>query len=136
MQLSTTLRNTLADAIDTAVGTTGFARFYTTGLASLLASAACSNPAFGDAGAGVAGAIDLDVTPAVQDTSPAAAGDCVRLGFYASTAATSGADIFMLGVAPSGTPDVTMSNPVIATTDTVQISSLRITVPAGTPDVT
>ena len=133
MQLSTTLRNTLADAIDTAVGTTGFARFYTTGLTTLLASAACSNPAFGAAATGV---ITLDVTPAVEDTTPAAAGTCVRLGFYASTAATSGAFIFMLGVATSGAPDVTMSNATIATTDTVQISSLTVTVPAGTPDVT
>ena len=133
MQLSTTLRNTLADAIDTSVGTTGFARFYTASLATLLASAACSNPAFGAASNGV---ITLDVSPAVEDTSPAAGGTCVRLGFYASTAATSGADIFMLGVATGGAPDVTMSNNVIATTDTVQISSLTVTVPAGTPDVT
>jgi hypothetical protein len=133
MQLSTTLRNTLADAIDTSVGATGYARFYTAGLATLLASAACNNPAFGVASSG---AITLDVAPAVQDTSPAAAGTCVRLGFYTSTAATSGADVFMLGVATGGAPDITMSNNVIATTDTVQISSLVITVPAGTPDVT
>ena len=133
MQLSATLRNTLADAIDTSVGTTGFARFYTAALATLLASAACSNPAFGAASSG---AITLDITPAVEDTTPAAAGTCTRLGFYASTAATSGADIFMLGVHTTGSPDVTMSNNVIATTDTVQISSLVITVPAGTPDAT
>lgn len=133
MQLSTTLRNTLADAIDTAVGTTGRARFYTTGLTTLLASAPCNNPAFGAAATGV---ITLDVTPAVEDTSPAAAGTCVRLGFYANATATSGAFQFMLGVATSGAPDVTMSNNVIATTDTVQISSLTVTVPAGTPDVT
>ena len=133
MQISTTLRNTLADAIDTAVGTTGFVRFYTSGLASLLASAACNNPAFG---AAATGTITLDVTPAVEDTSPAAAGTCVRMGLYASTAATSGAFVVMMGVATSGAPDVTMSNNVIATTDTVQVSSLTITVPAGTPDVT
>ena len=133
MQISTTLRNTLADAIDTAVGTTGFVRFYTSGLASLLASAACNNPAFGGAATGT---ITLDVTPAVEDTSPAAAGTCVRMGLYASTAATSGAFVVMMGVATSGAPDVTMSNNVIATTDTVQVSSLTITVPAGTPDVT
>jgi len=133
MQLSTSLRNTLADAIDTAVGTTGRARFYTTGLGTLLASATLNNPAFG---AAATGAITLDVTPAVQDTSPAAAGTCVRLGFYTNATATSGAFVFMLGVATSGAPDVTMSNNVIATTDTVQITSLVVTVPAGTPDVT
>ena len=133
MQLSTTLRNTLADAVDTAVGATGRARFYTSGLASLLASATLNNPAFGAAATGV---ITLDVTPAVEDTSPAAAGTAVRLGFYANGTATSGAFVFMLGVATSGAPDVTMSNNVIATTDTVQVSSLTVTVPAGTPDVT
>lgn len=133
MQLSTALRNTLADAIDTDIGTTGKARFYTTGLTTLLASASCNNPAFGNAATGV---ITLDVTPAVEDTSPAAAGTCVRLGFYQNATATSGAWRFMLGVATSGSPDVTMANNVIATTDTVQISSLTITVPAGTPDVT
>lgn len=133
MQISTTLRNTLADAIDTAVGTTGKIRFYTAGLTTLLASAACSNPAFGAAASGV---ITLDVTPAVEDTSPAAAGTCVRMGLYANATATSGAYVAMLGVATTGAPDVTMSNNVIATTDTVQVSSLTITVPAGTPDVT
>lgn len=133
MQLSSTLRSTLADAIDTAVGTTGRARFYTSGLSTLLASASCNNPAFGNAATGV---ITLDVTPAVEDTSPAAAGDAVRLGFYANATATASAFVFMLGVATSGSPDVTMSNNTIATTDTVQVGSLSVTVPAGTPDVT
>ena len=135
MQLSASLRDTLGDAIDADVGATGFARFYTAALATLLASASCNNPAFG---ASSSGAITLDVSPAVEDTSPAAAGTCARLGFYQNNTATSGAaaQSFMLGVATSGSPDVTMSNNVIATTDTVQISSLVITVPAGTPDVT
>ena len=133
MQLSVALTNTLANAIDTAVGTTAKARFYTTSLTTLLASAPCNNPAFGTA---ATGAITLDVTPAVEDTTPAAAGTAVRLGFYTDATATSAAWHFLLGIATSGTPDVTMSNNVIATTDTVQISSLSITVPPGTPDVT
>lgn len=133
MQLSNTLRSTLADAIDTAVGATGRARFYTTGLTTLLASCPLSNPAFGAAATGV---ITLDVTPAVEDTTPAAAGTAVRLGFYTNATATANAWVFLLGIATSGSPDVTMSNNTIATTDTVQISSLTVTVPAGTPDVT
>lgn len=133
MQLSVALTNTLADAIDTAVGTAAKARFYTTGLTTLLASASCNSPAFGNAAGGV---ITLDVSPAVEDNAPVAAGTCVRLGFYSNATATSGAFHVMLGVATSGSPDVTMSNNVIATTDTVQISSLTITVPPGTPDVT
>jgi len=133
MEISATLQDQFANAIDTAVGTTGFARFYTAAYATLLASAGCNNPAFGTAATGV---ITLDVTPAVEDTSPVAAGTCVLLGLYASTAATSGAFIAAMGVATGGSPDVTMSNNVIATTDTVQISSLTITVPTGTPDAT
>lgn len=133
MQLSETLTNTLANAIDTAVGTTAKARFYTTGLGTLLASADCGNPAFGTASSG---AISLNVTTPVEDTTPAAAGTAVRLGFYSNAGATSAAWHILLGIATSGAPDVTMSNNVIATTDTVQISSLTITVPQGTPDVT
>jgi len=131
MRLSLALRNTLADAIDTAVGATGFARFYTTTGTTLLASASLSNPAFGAASAGD---IILDVTPAVEDTTPAAAGTCVRLGFYPASSGAYSTDVFMLGVATGGTPDVTMSNNVIATTDTVQVASLTVTVPAGVPD--
>ncbi|MEE9581014.1 MAG: hypothetical protein V3V74_06855 [Nitrosomonadaceae bacterium] len=131
MRLSTGLRDVLADAIDTDVGATGFARFYTASGTTLLASAACSNPAFGAAATGV---ITLDVTPAVEDTTPAAAGTCIRLGFYSAATGAYATDVFMLGVATGGSPDVTMSNNVIATTDTVQVASLTITVPAGVPD--
>jgi len=133
MQLVDALRTTLAAAIVTDLGATAFARWYTTGLTTLLASAACSNPAFI---AGAAGVTDLDVTPAVEDTSPAAAGTCVRLTFHLNSTAASGLWRLQLGVATSGSPDITMANNVIATTDTVQLSSLSITVPAGTPDVT
>ena len=133
MEISSTLQDQFADAIVTAVGATGFARFYDDGaFTTLLASASCNNPI---APAAATGVITLNVTPAVEDTTPAAAGTCTRLGFYTSTAATSGAFIFMLGVNTTGTPDVTMSNNIIATTDTVQISSLTITVPTGSPTV-
>ena len=128
MQINNTLRSTLADDIDAAVGTTGFARFYTASLTTLLASCSLQNPAFGSAATGV---ITLAGTP--QDTTPAAAGTAVRLGFYTSTAATSGAWVMLMGINTTGTPDVTMANNTIATTDTVQISSLTVTVPAGTP---
>ncbi len=132
MQLVPALQNTLADAIDADLGTTAFVRWYTTGLTTLLAEAACNNPAFG---AAVAGVITFDISPVVEDTSPAAAGTCVRLCFYLNNTDASGLWRLQLGVATSGTPDVTMSNNVIALTDTVQLSSLTITVPAGTPDV-
>ena len=131
MQISSGLRDILGDAIDTECGATAFARFYTAALATLLASAACSNPAFGSSSGG-----DITLSGTPQDTTPAAAGTCTRLGIYKTTAATSALWVLLFGVATGGAPDVTMSNNVIATSDTVQVSSLVVTVPAGTPDVT
>lgn len=133
MRINAALRNTLADDIDAAVGSTGFARWYNAAGALLLASAALSNPAFDNAAAGV---ITLDISPLVEDTTPAAAGTCVRLGIYPASTGAYATDIFMLGVATGGTPDVTMANNVIATTDTVQLASLTVTVPSGAPDDT
>lgn len=133
MQIVDALRTTLVAAIVTDLGATCFARFYTTALATLLASASLSSPPFI---AGAAGVTDLDITPPVEDTSPAAAGTAVRLTFYLNNTDTDALWRIQLGIATGGTPDVTMSNNVIATTDTVQISSLSFTVPAGTPDDT
>lgn len=132
MQLVDALRNTLADAIDTDIGATGRVRFYDSTLTTKIATIALANPAFGAASTGT---ITLDVTPALQDASPVA-GTVGRIGLYQNATAASGAWRVLLGVATSGTPDVTMANNVVATTDTVELSSLTITVPAGTPDVT
>lgn len=132
MQLVDELRNTLADAITADIGATGFVRVYTTGLTTLLASAALENPAFGVA---VAGAIALDVSAEVTDTTPVA-GTAVRLGFYQNNTAASGDWRMLLGLAPSGTPDLLMPNNVIDTSDTVRVSSLIIVVPAGSADDT
>jgi hypothetical protein len=123
MQLGTTLRNTLADAIDTAVGTTGSARFQNTAQTATYASCSLSNPAFGAAATGV---ITLSGTP--TDTS-ASAGTTTRLGFY--DAATAGNLVFTLSVNDTGSPDVTISNNQLSLGDQVEISSLTITVPAG-----
>jgi hypothetical protein len=134
MQISTGLQDILADAIDTEInGSTAQVRWYTSSLTTKLASALLATPsAFG---ASSSGTITLNGVP-LEDTSPAAAGTCVRLCIYKTTAATSGAFVLQFGVNPTGSPDVTMANNVIATTDTVQLTSLTVTVPAGTPDVT
>ena len=123
MQLGTTLRNTLADAIDTAVGTTGSARFQNTAQTATYATCNLSNPAFGAAATGV---ITLSGTP--TDTS-AGAGTTTRIGFY--DAVTAGNLIFTLSVNDTGSPDVTISNNVLQAGDQVEISSLTVTVPAG-----
>ena len=132
MQLVDALRNTLADAIDTDIGATGFVRFYNTALTTNIASISLANPAFGAASTGT---ITLDVTPALQDASPTA-GTVGRIGLYQNSTTAAANWRVLLGVATSGTPDVTMANNVVATTDTVELSSLTITVPAGSPDVT
>jgi hypothetical protein len=132
MQLVDALRNTLADAIDTDIGATGFVRFYNTTLTTNIASISLANPAFG---AAATGTITLDVTPPLQDATPAA-GTVGRIGLYQNSTGAAGTWRVLLGVATAGTPDVTMANNVVATTDTVELSSLTITVPAGTPDVT
>ncbi len=128
MLLATGLRNTLADAIDTAVGTTGSARFQNTGQTATYATCNLSNPAFGGAATGV---ITLSGTP--TDTS-AGAGTTTRCGFY--TAVTAGTLLFTLGVNDTGTPEMTISNNVLSAADQVEISSLTVTVPAGAVDAT
>jgi len=132
MQLAPTLRTTLAAAIVTDLGSTAFLRLYSSGFAVQVATAALSNPPFV---AGAAGVVDLDVTPAVEDASPLA-GTVVRLGIYLNSTDTSALWRVLMGVNPSGSPDITMSNNVVVTTDVIQVASLSITVPAGTPDVT
>ena len=140
MQLSTTVRNSINDAIDDDIGTTGEVRFFVTGgatPASEAAAIALNNPAFSASGTGTAGVMALNTATTLEDTTPAGnASPVTRLCFYASTAAANSAWLLQLGIATSGAPDITMSNNTIATTDTVQLTSLSITCPAGTPDVT
>ena len=124
MQLGTTLRNTLADAIDTALGITAAARFQNGAQTATYATCNLGNPAFG---AAATGAIAVTGTP--SDTS-AAAGTTTRIGFY--DAVTAGNLILTMSVNDTGSPDMTISNNVLSLGDQVDISSLTITVPAGT----
>ena len=124
MQLSTTLRNTLADAIDTALGGTASARFQNAGQTATYATCNLNATPFGAAATGV---ITLNGTP--TDTS-AAAGTTTRLGWYDAVAA--GNLVMTMSVNDTGTPDVDISNNVLSLGDQVEITSLTITVPAGT----
>jgi hypothetical protein len=132
MQIIDALRTSMAAEIPTDIGATGFARFYSSGFATLVASCSLSNPAFT---AGAAGVQDLDVTPVPEDTSPTA-GTVDRIGIYQNSTAASGLWRLLFGVNPTGSPDITMANNVVTTTDTVQLQSLSITVPTGTLDQT
>lgn len=82
-----------------------------------------NNPAFGAASTGVA---TLDVDPAVEDTS-ATGGTTTVAKFKTGTAATT---ILSCTVGTSGA-DINLTNNVIAATETVQITSLTVTVPAS-----
>jgi len=136
MQLSDGVRNAINDAIDVTVTVNSEMRFFVTGGATPATEAAAiiaNSPTFLASGTGTAGIMALNVATTLEDTTPA--GDTspvTRLCFYTNTAATDGAWHLQLGIGTTG-GDVTMSNNTIATTDTVQITSLSITCPAGTP---
>lgn len=130
MQIIDALRTSMAAEIPTDIGATGRARFYDATLTTLIATMGLSNPAFT---AGAAGVQTLDVTPIPEDPSPAA-GTVARIGIYQNTTGAAGTWRMLFGVATGGTPDITMANNVVTTTDTVQLTSLVITVPTGTLD--
>ena len=139
MQLATSIQNAILDAIDAELNGAGpEVRFFVSGGATPTNEAAqilLNTPTAFDAAAG--GSMALDVAPALSDTTPAGHASAVtRLCFYASAAAADNAWLLQLGINPTGSPDVTMANNTIATTDTVQLTSLTLVCPTGTPDVT
>ena len=142
MQLSGTVREAILNSIDAEISTAGEVRFFVGGGATPTGEAAAialNSPAFLAAAAGTAtsGQMDLNTATTLQDTTPAGnASPVTRLCFYLNTAAADSAWLLQLGIATSGSPDITMSNNTIATTDTVQLTSLRITCPEGSADVT
>lgn len=127
MQISATLRSTLADAIDAAVnnGTgTSTARVQNTAQTATYATLNLSDPAFGNAATGV---ITLQGTP--TDTS-ASAGTGTRLGWYDGAATP--ALVMTMSLNDTGSPDLDIPNNTFAGGEQIQITSLTVTVPAGT----
>jgi hypothetical protein len=123
LTLETTLRNAIADAIDAEINTgagTATLQFETSGDVEV-ATINLQNPAFGAAAAGV---ITLQGTP-LQDSS-ATGGTVAQFSIYdrdstkqlEGTVATSGADI-------------NISSTAVGATDTVELTSLTLTVPAS-----
>ena len=137
MQLADSVRDAINDAIDTAVTVNAEMRFFVTGGVTPLNEAAqiiANSPTFNASSAGV---VAINTTTALEDTTPAGhASPVTRLCFYTSATPADTAFLLQLGINPTGAPDITMANNTIATTDTVQLTSLTITCPAGTPDVT
>ena len=122
LTLETSLRNAIADAIDTEVNTgagTATLVFETSGDAEV-ATINLQNPAFGAAAAGV---ITLQGTP-LTDAS-AAGGTTVQFSIYNRNSAKQ----LEGSVATSGA-DINITSTVIAATETVELTAFTITVPA------
>lgn len=111
--------NAIADLID--VGGAGTLECQTAGGVEV-ATCALSNPAFGDAVAGVA---TLDVTPAVEDTS--ATGGTTTKALFKNFGGT---EVLRCTVG-IGSGDIQLTNNVIAAGETLTITSLTLTVPAS-----
>lgn len=121
LTLATTMRNAIADAVDTLVGTTATLEFQTSGDVEV-ATLTLGNPAFGAASSGV---ITLSGTP-LSDTN-ATGGTMAKFVIKSGgttvqitgTVSTSGADINFAG------------GLTVGASDTVTLTSFTITCPAS-----
>ena len=118
LTFSTTLGNTLADAVDTAVGAAGTLEFATSGNAEV-ATLTLANPAFGPADAK---AIELDTDPVLQDTN-ANAGTMAK--FFIKNAGTT--TVVEGTVGTSGEAINFAGGVVVEEGDTVELTSFTIT---------
>lgn len=122
LTLETTLRNTLADAIDTAVGSAGYLEFQTSGDVEV-ATITFSNPAFGNAATGQI------VLGSTTDDTNAAGGTAAKFAIYNGTGPTK----LLTGTvtATGGGGDITITSTSIDAGTTVSLTSFSITVPAS-----
>jgi len=118
LTFSETLGNTLADAVDTAVGAAGTLEFQTSGNAEV-ATLTLANPAFGNA---ASKAIELDCDPVLQDTD-ASAGTMAK--FVIKNAGTTTVVTGTVGV--SGEAINFAGGVVVEEGDTVELTSFTIT---------
>ena len=119
ISLSTTLRNTRADAITTNAGTSAKLRIYTSGYATLLVECICNATAF--AAAASSGVLTLNAISAGTAVGTGTAAIARILKSDGTTMVLEG-----LTVSTSGA-NVNLSNTSIAVTDTVTITSGTIT---------
>jgi len=140
LSLATAVRNAMCDAavdqIDAGSGA-GLLRIYTgsrpsspgdAATGTLLAEFTLNDPAFGDAGASVAGRADLDVDPAIADSSANATGTA---GYARFADSDSNGKIDCTVTATGGGGDVTLNTVSIVSGATVTITSGNITQPAS-----
>lgn len=124
--LETTLRNAIADAIDAAVNTgAGTAQFKleTSGDVEV-AAFDLQNPAFDAGGTGGAGVIQAQGTP-LSDTN-ADGGTIAKGSLY-----DRGSNKLLEAAAATSGQEVTVSSTTVSAGETVNLTSLTITVPAS-----
>lgn len=127
MLLETTTRSSLADLLDDLVNAGATYGYFTLcDDATVLATVTCADPAFGSASSGV---ITLASVPLAFVGS--GAGTCDRAKFYDSDNTLR----FTLSAGGTGSGnEVILDNPVIAVSQNGSVTSLTITVPAGSID--
>lgn len=123
LTLEILVRNACANSIDTEIGTAGYLEFQT-GAQVEVATINFGNPAFGSASVGV---ITMSGQP-LQDTNATGnAGDIDAFQIFAS-----GAVLKITGTVTlvAGGGDIEMSSLSVAATDTVELTTFSIDVPA------
>lgn len=121
LTLETAVRNAAADAIDAEIGTAGYLEFQT-GAQVEVATITFQNPAFGSAAVGV---ITMAGQP-IQDTN--ATGNAGAVDAFQIFA--SGAVLKITGTVSTSGADINMSSLVVGATDTVELTTFSIDVPA------
>lgn len=122
-----TTRNAMLDAIDDALGATAHARCQNATQTATYATIPLETP--DPFLAAATGKMSLDVSPIPESTGSVSVGTVGAIGFY--TAKTAGTLICSFGVDTATPADIVMPDNTLETTDTVQITSLQITMPTG-----
>ena len=135
MQLANTVRDSVNDAIDDDLNGAGNpeARFYVTGgatPANAAATIALNTTNVFNASSG--GSMTINTATALTDTNATGnASPVTAMAIYANTADAANAWLLQFGIGTATGADVTMSNTTIGAGDTVEITSLTISCPAG-----
>ena len=134
MQLEVGVRNAVLDSIDTSVngGTAPELRFYVTGgatPATLAATVSVDDTAVFQAAS--AGSMALTAGTYEDTNATGNASPVTAAALYQNAADAAGAWKLQFGIGTTGSPDITMSNNTIANGDTVSLTALTITCPAG-----
>lgn len=118
---NTTLKNTRMTDVVTAIGTGGYLNIYTTGLGTLLASIALSNPA----GTVSGGVLTFSGTPLTESSANASG---TAAAATVTTAVNGGGTVIISGLTVSSTSgDIVLSSTNIVSGQPVTITSASIT---------